>query len=150
MVVVLDGKGVCFLEFINLFSMGLCCLNLSIFLASVDLIVLGIFNCFQQGIQFEKVVFIFICQLCFFISILFFRHLCSSRLFLQTLCLHTSCIDIVISLTQLQRTVWFLLFFSMFHYQCSPSKFNTKRFSQERYEDCQNYYIWFLTAQTLK
>lgn len=31
MVVVLDGKGVSFFEFINLFSMGLCCLNLKYF-----------------------------------------------------------------------------------------------------------------------
>lgn len=107
------------------FPMNLCCLNSNYFFVSVDSLMLGIFNGFQQRMQFEKIVFTALCQLCVR-HLGFFRQIHYSCLYFQTYSLHTSYIDNVISVTQLQITAWFPLSFSMIHYQSSSSKFNTR------------------------
>lgn len=66
---------------------------------------IGNFKLFFQGIViWQGCIHPYLLTVFLYQHVIFFRHLCSSCLCLQSLCLYTY-IDIVIPLTQLQRTV---------------------------------------------
>lgn len=113
--VVLDGKGFGFLEFINFVFHGLVLPKFKhLFFSSIDVLVIGILTAFSKKYNLKRLYsFLSVSHISLLVSC-FFRHLHSSCLCLQTFCSHAY-VD-VISLTQLQRPVSFLLFSSMSFY----------------------------------